>query len=177
MKRTITIVLAVMLAGVLNLSAQSLGDAARKQKSSKPKAAGARVYTNDDMVSVGAEPVEPEATAGTEEQDSSKAKKEPAEDDRKKLEAEWRGKIQDQKKKIADLEREADLLDREFKLRAAAFYADAGLRLRDDRNWADQQRKYQDDMADRKKKIEEAKTQLEDLQERARKSGVPRAAD
>ena len=71
----------------------------------------------------------------------------------------------------------ADRLDREFKLRAAAFYADAGLRLRDDRNWADQQRKYQDDMADRKKKIEEAKAQLEDLQERARKSGVPRAAD
>jgi hypothetical protein len=32
-------------------------------------------------------------------------------------------------------------------------------------------------MADRKKKIEEAKAQLEDLQERARKSGVPRAAD
>lgn len=166
-----------MLAGALNLSAQSLGDAARKQKSSKPKAAGARVYTNDDMASVGADPVEPEAAAAIEDQDSSKAKKEPGQDDRKKLEAEWRGKIQDQKKKIADLEREADLLDREFKLRAAAFYADAGLRLRDDRNWADQQRKYQDDMADRRKKIEEAKAQLEDLQERARKSGVPRAAD
>lgn len=178
MKRTLTVVFALLMVAALNLSAQSLGDAARKQKSAKPKAQSSKVYTNDDMPSVGAEAVEPESEASAEKQESPKAeKKDSAGDQQKKLEAEWRGKIQDQKKKIADLEREADLLDREFKLRAAAFYADAGVRLRDDRKFADEQRKYEADMADRKKKIEEGKAQLEELQERARKAGVPRAAD
>jgi hypothetical protein len=176
MNRKFAFALSIILLAGVAASAQSLGDAARSQKTKKAKSSSSRVWTNDDMQSVGAEQVAPEN--GSAADDTSKsAKKDTSQDDRKRIEAEWGKKMEEQKKKLSDLERELDLLDREHKLRAAAFYADAGLRLRDDRNWADQERKYQEDIASRKQQIQEAKQQLEDTKERARKAGVAHTSD
>ena len=60
-----------------------------------------------------------------------------------------------------------------MRLRAAAFYADAGNQLRDEKKWAEDQRKYQSDMEGKQKELEEAKQKLVDLQEEGRKAGVP----
>ncbi|HKD03466.1 MAG TPA: hypothetical protein VKB77_13595, partial [Terriglobales bacterium] len=49
---------------------------------------------------------------------------------RQKMHEEWRNKISAQKDKIDLLTRELDVLQREYRLRAAAFYSDAGNRLR-----------------------------------------------
>jgi hypothetical protein len=67
-------------------------------------------------------------------------------------------------------------MQRESQIRAAAFYADAGNRLRNSAEWDNQDRKYKEQIADKRKSIDEAKTQLSDLQEQARKSGMPNSA-
>ena len=48
-----------------------------------------------------------------------------SEQDQAKVDAEWKSKIDAQKSKIAGLQREYDLTDREYKLFATTFYADA----------------------------------------------------
>ena len=50
--------------------------------------------------------------------------------DAQKANDEWKQKIADQQGKIDLLSRELDVTQREYRLRAAAFYADAGNRLR-----------------------------------------------
>ena len=71
------------------------------------------------------------------------------------------------------LSREIDVANREYRLRAAAFYADAGNRLRNAVAWDKEDAQYKDQIVDKQKKLEEAKTKLEDLQEQARRAGVP----
>jgi hypothetical protein len=71
------------------------------------------------------------------------------------------------------LTREVDVANREYRLRAAAFYADAGNRLRNSGTWDKEDSQFKEQMADRQKKLDDAKKQLEDLQEQARRAGVP----
>ena len=155
---------------------QSLGDLARAARVRK-HATASKVFDNDSFVAgpvnvVGK--VEPVSATESKPQKSDAAK--PAADDRKQAEAEWREKIAAQKKVIADTERELDLLQREFKLRQAAFYADAGAQLRDSKKWSDEDHKYRDDIADRTKKVQEAKQKLDDVREQGRKAGISSSA-
>ncbi len=69
--------------------------------------------------------------------------------------------------------RELDVLQREYRLRAAAFYADAGNRLRNAGTWDKEDRQYKQQVADKQKGLDAAKKQLDDMQEQARKAGVP----
>jgi hypothetical protein len=71
------------------------------------------------------------------------------------------------------LTREVDVANREYRLRAAAFYADAGNRLRNAGAWDKEDAQHKEQMADKQKKLDDAKTKLEDLQEHARRAGVP----
>ena len=71
------------------------------------------------------------------------------------------------------MEHELDLLQREFKLQVANYYADAGNELRDQKNWSDQETKFKTDIADKQKQLDDAKAQLQDMEEQARKAGVP----
>jgi hypothetical protein len=86
---------------------------------------------------------------------------------------EWQTKIHAQRNQIDMLTREVDVANREYRLRAAAFYADAGNRLRNSDAWDKEDVQYKEQMADKQKKLEDAKKQLEDFQEQARKAGVP----
>jgi len=104
------------------------------------------------------------------------AGKKPAEDEaaqKQRMYKEWQTKIQAQQSQIDTLARELDLTNREYRLRAAAFYADAGNRLRNSGSWDKEDAQFKEQITDKQKKLDDAKKQLEDLQEQARKAGVP----
>ena len=77
-----------------------------------------------------------------------------------------------QKDKIAALSHELDLDQREYRLRAASFYGDAGSRLRNAGQWDKEDAQYKSDIDSKQKAIDAAKQQLDNLQEQARKSGM-----
>ena len=107
---------------------------------------------------------------------SAAADKKPAEDEvaqKQKMYKDWQNKIQSQQNQVDMMTREMDVANREYRLRAAAFYADAVNRLRNSGTWDKEDAQYKEQMAEKQKKLEDAKKQLEDLQEQARKAGVP----
>lgn len=85
----------------------------------------------------------------------------------------WSDKIAAQKDEISLLTRELDVLQREYQLRAAAMYADAGNRMRNEAAWDKQDAQYKQQIADKQKALDDAKQKLDDLQESARKAGMP----
>jgi hypothetical protein len=85
----------------------------------------------------------------------------------------WADKLATQKDQIDLLARELDVLQREYQIRAAAMYADAGNRMRNSADWDKQDTQYKQQIADKQKALDEAKQKLEDTQEEARKAGVP----
>ena len=159
--------------------AQSLGEAARKARKSKPAPSPAtRVYTNDNLPTNA--PISVMSTPENKNVGDSGAKSQSAtndsaagSDDTKKDYDDWRTKISDQKNKIGLLQRELEVLQREHQIQVAVFYADAGNRLRDDRKWADQERQYKSDMETKQRNLDSANLRLDEIREEARKAGVP----
>jgi hypothetical protein len=159
----------------------SLGDYARKiRKDPGTVKARPKVFDNDnlptdDKLSVvgqqsaanagGAAPVDDRNAAGNK-----------GEDDMAKKQTAWKGwqdKLTAQKDQIDLASRELDVLQREYQLRAAAMYADAGNRMRNEAQWDKQDADYKQKIADKQKAVEDAKKKLADMQEEARKDGVP----
>src|SRR6476646_8438 len=97
---------------------------------------------------------------------------EPAKD-RQKMYDDWKKKISAQQEQVNLLTREMDVMQREYRLRAAAFYADAGNRLRNAGSWDKEDTQYKQQLAEKQKTLDTAKEELQDLKERARKAGVP----
>lgn len=159
--------------------AQSLGELARQQRQSK-RPSNAKVYTNDDIRSAVVPSAQAAAAADkSETQDAKaeakaeeKAEAKPTAEDKSKAAAAMQAQANTLKNEIAQLEREFIVSEREYKLRAAVYYADAGNSLRDPKKWAEQERQYQAEMADKRKAIDAAKQKLADLQEQGRKAGV-----
>ncbi len=176
---------------------QSLGDYARAIRKDKPKdTTQAKQYDNDNLprneklsvvgnagasdnssAAAGSESTpdngQPSSGAGAE----TKAAQPPmSSKDRQAMYDDWKKKIADQKDKLDLATRELDVLQREYKLRAAAFYADAGNRLRNQTGWDKDDAQYKQDLAEKQKAVDEAKKQLDDLQEQARKAGAPNSA-
>jgi hypothetical protein len=187
MKRIVFTGLAVtVFAGLLALPAaaqqEPLGDYARsvrKEKVEEKPVPAARTFDNDnlpkdDALSV----VGPAAEAAPQDGQATGAQPAPDKEaasaaaEQKKYDG-WKAKIADQKQQIDLLSRELDVLQRESRLRAAAFYSDAGNRLRNSAAWDKEQRQYQDQIAQKQKAVDDAKKQLDDMQEQARKAGVP----
>jgi hypothetical protein len=195
-------ILAGMLVTLSGAQSQSLGDYARgirKNKDNKNKdnkQPVARQFDNDNLPKndklsiVGNAQATPaqEVKESAPESDLTKAaqsdksaqtgkgaettpKDETAE--REKAYKEWQEKIADQRKQIDLLAREMDVLQREYRLRAAAFYADAGNRLRNQGDWDKEDAAYKQRISEKQKAVDTAKQHLEDLQEQARKAGVP----
>lgn len=187
--RRVEFVLAVSLAvvaSVMGAAAQSdsLGDYARAvRKEKRPPAK--KTYTNDNLptsasISVVGNPQaaaeeEPAAKAQDSKQKPDKAQKEEKTGEAKppQDEAEWREQLAAQKKQIGNLEHELDLLKREYNLQVADYYGNAGNQLLDPKKWLDQEQKYRSDIADKQQQIEDAKSQLQDMEEAARKAGMP----
>ena len=175
--------LSIIFAAAVFGQQQSLGDAARQARKNKQAEPAKKVITNDDLApaksgsdtsSSSSQAAAPAADASKEKSSDDKAKL--SGDDQAKLDKEWQDKISAQKDQIALLERELDVLQRENKLRAASYYADAGNRLRDEKKYAEEDRKYQDDIAAKQKAIDDAKTKLEQMKDDARKAGASASA-
>ena len=106
-------------------------------------------------------------------QSASAEEKKSAEDEKQKMLKDWQTKMQKAQAQVDELAKDLDLTNREYRLRAAAFYADAGNRLRNAGQWDKEDTQFKEQIADKQKKLDEAKQQLEDLREQARKAGVP----
>lgn len=85
----------------------------------------------------------------------------------------WTDKLNAQKQQIDLQTRELDVLQREYQIRAAAMYADAGNRLRNQADWDKQDTQYKQQIADKQKSLDDAKQKLTDLQDEARRASMP----
>ena len=157
----------------------SLGNYAKKiRKDPGTAKARPKVFDNDnlpteDKLSVIGLQSPGGAAAPVEDKD---AESKSADEDQAKKQAAWKswqGKLTAQKDQIDLASRELDVLQREYQLRAAAMYADAGNRMRNETQWDKQDADYKQKIADRQKAVEDAKQKLGDMQEEARKDGVP----
>ncbi|HLJ87466.1 MAG TPA: hypothetical protein VKZ53_11635 [Candidatus Angelobacter sp.] len=154
----------------------SLGELARKSRSAKKANPSARVIDNDVMpaklpVADSSDPKDAKkddsaAPAGADKKD----------DDKKKAADGIKAKVEDQRKEIAQLEHEVDLLERESRVRAAGFYSDPSRSAGGDTKYAEDVRKAQQDIDTKKQSLVTAKQKLDDLQEQARKAGISSAA-
>ncbi|MFZ0771075.1 MAG: hypothetical protein WCA49_03960 [Candidatus Sulfotelmatobacter sp.] len=167
----------------------SLGDYARKIHKDPVVKARPKVYDNDNLPKddklsvVGDQPASgagdsASAGAGSKTADSKDAAGTKADDDQAKKQAEWKGwqdKLTAQKDSIDLASRELDVLQKEYQLRAAAMYADAGNRMRNAAQWDKEDADFKQKIADKQKAVDDAKQKLEDMQEEARKAGVPAA--
>jgi hypothetical protein len=161
----------------------SLGDYARKVRKDPPTTAQAKpkvfdndnLPTNDKLSVVGQKPADTAAPTDDKDKEKDKNAAKP-EDEQAKKEAAWKawqGRLTAQKDSIDLASRELDVLQREYQLRAAAMYADAGNRLRNQLPWDKEDADYKQKIADKQKAIDDAKQKLTDMQEEARKAGVP----
>ncbi|HEY7354780.1 MAG TPA: hypothetical protein VH596_18580 [Terriglobales bacterium] len=162
--------------------AASLGDFARTVRKNKPRETGTtpKVYDNDNIGS--ATPVsivgqsnsapdsannsaesgakaEGDAATDSKQQTSDAPKVTPGESqgDRQRVYESWKQRIDDQKKKIDQLSNEINDLKNVNNSQVSV--------------WPDQ--KYAQTLTDKQKSLDDAKTGLTDLQEQARKAGVP----
>jgi uncharacterized low-complexity protein len=173
----------------------SLGDYARKVHKDPSTVAKPKVYDNDNLPKdnklsvVGPAPaVDADSVAASDKSSSAdskapaekaadgKAVAKPIDDEQARKQAEWKGwqgKISGEKDQIDMTSRELDVTQREYQLRAAAIYADAGNRMRNAAAWDKEDADYKQKIADKQKTLDELKQKLNDLQDQARKAGVP----
>jgi hypothetical protein len=107
---------------------------------------------------------------------AGKDKKSDEKTDTEKRDAEiekWRKQFAAQRDKIALLQREFDVTQREYRLRAAAMYGDVGNRLRNQKEWDQQDRDYRAELETKQKALDDAKQKLEAMKEEARRQGLP----
>jgi hypothetical protein len=175
MKRTLSVLAAALVVAFTIVTCagaqESLGELARQQRQSK-RPSSARVITNDDIAMAAAPAPEAAAEAKGEKSDKGEAAAVPSAEDKAKLAASFKAKADEQKKSIAQLERELDVAQREYRLKVAVYYADVGNNLRDSKKWAEDDRKQRAELDDRQKALADAKQKLADIQEQARKAGV-----
>jgi hypothetical protein len=185
---------------------QPLGDYARAVKKNKPAQAtsGSKVYDNDNMPTASSLSVvgNPDAEGSdTQKDEGNKAEEKTAEKDstgpaseadksdkkpeitpdqpaneREKAISEWKQKLAAQKDKIDLASRELDVVQREYRVKQAEFYANTASRVQNPNGFAADDAKYKQQIADRQKTLNDAKQKLSDLQDEARKAGVPNSA-
>lgn len=174
------LLLAVFLAGVCAVAQQtapqgqpSLADLARKTRAQQKAPAVAR-YDEESFRNSPPSPPPDNATDSSAE--NQKAPDTKAADDKAKdavkSKDDFKSKIEAQKNEVAMLQREIDVIQREQRLRAAAFYGDAGTQMREQAKFAEESRKQQEDLDTKKQALEAAQQKLADIQEQARKAGT-----
>src|SRR5579863_838891 len=178
-----------------NVSAQnvpppepSLGSYARTARKDKKQQAAKR-FDNDNLPKDDKLSVVGDASQSTTASQATPANVDPAQaaaagdkpkvepgqpaEERQKVLAKWQQKISDQQSQIDHISHELDLDQREYRLRAASFYGDAGERLRNEAQWDKEDADYKQKIAEKQKALDDAKQKMEETQEEARKSGVP----
>jgi len=92
--------------------------------------------------------------------------------DHQKAADEWKDKLDKQREKIESLNHELDLEQREYRLRAAAMYADAGNRLRNAVQWDKDDAQYKSDVDGNRKPSKPPARNSRKCREQARKAGL-----
>jgi hypothetical protein len=186
-------IVSLLLLAASAASAQSLGDYARTARKDKAAASPtSRHFDNDnlpvnDTLSVVGQAPQPASVAGDAGKDTdskvgvktadaksadAKSADPKAAADKQKAAEEMKKKMDQQQEKINSLNREIDLDQREERLRAAAYYQDAGTRLRNPAEWNKGQTQDINDAAEKQKSLDTARQQLEQMKEDARKAGI-----
>jgi hypothetical protein len=180
--------LITMLLGASAFGQQSLGEIARQNRNKKKPSSVVNLSDDNMHRTIAPDAQDAKAddsSAATADKDKDAAAKDDKDNKDKKTgsaEAEKDKKeqiqknIDAQKKEIGDLQRELDIMQREQKLRAAAYYGDAGTMLRDSARYAEDSKKQQDDIDSKKQALDAAQQKLADLQEQARKAGMGASA-
>jgi hypothetical protein len=193
MKKNILAMLTLLLGGfwlpgtAQDTSLAELARRARDQKKEAPKAK--RVFTNDDIPAPGAAPVSVvgsapsggsgDATgAGAADQaagDAAKAADKPknsAED-----EAAWRKKFSELRAKIANTEKEIDIMQRELNLKRQQYYSDPNTAMQEQYKYPSRSGGDVNDLAksiaDKKTELDALKQQLSELEDDLRRAGAP----
>jgi len=188
---------AVLLTGTIAAQDDSLAEHARqvrKEKAGRP--AAKKVYTDDDVPHVDKLSEIPASAPDTAKADTAAAGEnasatktegaktesatKPAEKKEGAAAAEkdwgtWKEKLQKQKEEIALAQRELDVLQKELRLRQAAYYSDIGQRMQNSAAWDREDASYREKIDKKQKEVDSAKAKLEDMQEQARRAGVPAA--
>lgn len=166
-----------LLAGLLTAlaGAQSLGEYARQQRAKKgPPAAGIKEYTNDNLPTSGG--LSGAGAAAGASSSATASKGEEKKDDRGKLEATWRAKFKEQKDKIALLQSEMEVSQREYQNRRGMVYNDpsmvASWQQHPDK-FKEEELKYENERKEKEKELADAKQRLEDMAEELRRAGLP----
>lgn len=176
----------LLLLGVSGAAAQSLGDYARAVRKNKAEPSStSRHYDNDNLPTtdhlsvVGPAPAaDSSAAPGPGNANADPAAKAAAVDhakaaaEQQEAADEWKKKLDKQQEKVDSLNHELDLDQREFRLRAAAQYSDAGNRLRNVAQWDKDNAQYKTDMDAKQKALNAAKQEFDQMQEEARKAGI-----
>jgi hypothetical protein len=163
----------ILMSGIA-VAQEDLGAMARQQRQQK-KPTAKRVYTNDDLATQSSAPAPgpaADAKPATDAKAEAPKPKGPSADDKAKAQAALQSQVNARKAEIATLTRELEIADRENRLRVANYYADAGNSLRDPRKFQDEQKAKEDEIAGKKKAIEEGKAKLADVIEQGRKAGL-----
>ena len=184
MKCTLWIALGVaLLTGANGALAQSLGDVARSNRQAKSQQpSSSRQFDNENLpttnpISVVGKPAEVPAPqkeqtspdSSSEEGKTASAAAKPGAE-AKTASVDWKKKLDEQKKKVDDMAKELDINQREYRLRAAAFYSDAGNRLRNSAQWDKEDTQYKQTITAQQKALDTAKQELSEMEEQARKA-------
>jgi len=165
----------------LSAAQQSLGDAARQARKNKPAEPTTKVITNDDFgrpwVSLQSDTSNTAAKSDADkdadkDKENAKEKQKTGVEQQAELDKQWRARITAQNEKISLLQRELDVLQRENRQRATNYYGDAGNRLRNPGKYAEDDRQYRDNISAKQKELDDAKTELDNMREQARKAGA-----
>jgi len=165
----------------------SLGSYARNVRKDKDKKSQtAKNFDNDNLpkddklsvvgpASERAQEAPPSAPAPTAADSSPNAAVTPGEspEQRQQVYDQWSQRISSQQSQVDLLQREFDVEQKEYRMRSAQFYADAGERMRNQAGWDKEDADYKSKIAEKQKALDDAKEALNNLQEEARKSGVP----
>jgi|SRR5579862_823146 len=191
--KKIFLMLVMCLFAAAAVAQQSLGDVARANRAKKhtsssetkldddtmPRSSTPSTYSDsdtdkkaDDKDAKDAKDADGKDTAAK-EIDAKDAPKKDTADAHKQKNEELQKQIAEQTKEISTLQRELDIAQREARLRAAAYYGDAGTMLRDQAKYAEDTRKTQAEIEGKKQALDAAQQKLSDLQEQARKAGLP----
>jgi hypothetical protein len=187
MKRIFYLCIAVLFLATLACAQNdnvSLGDAARAARVNKTQASpNAKVYDNDNLPTGGAISTTTGDFAGvaaskddkdSKDKTAAKGGKDKTGDNGKSTQEQaFKDKAADLKKNIDQLSRELDVMQREQRLKAAAYYGDAGTKLRNQQQYQDDEKKYQSDLSAKQDQLSQAKQQLDDLREQVRQAGLP----
>jgi hypothetical protein len=130
-----------------------------------PRTETLSVVGKSDAATAAADDASAPAASAPDSATSSDNKQQPSSD-------EFKSQIADAQGKVDLLSRELDVAQKEYQLRAAAFYGDAGNRLRNASSWDKEDAAYKEQITAKQKDLDDAKHDLADLQEQARKANM-----